>query len=365
MNLDDMLKEASIIDHSWYGNGMLKPGEPTFDAEAEGIRRRNNIKPELEVEFGMAGPLIDLDEPAGIVTRNIPEESLGDTDPVILFARDQMNRGMMGKKLLVSLRSKFGVETLKKASANLREMFALEGIVGCIAVDGRGYKDCKEAMRSASHSPYKRFIRHVVGCQCGDPHQVPSKGTSSLVGAENRDGSLDGFLASDEPHKVEMVSHCRSTMLPILSFRGDLDPSELDQTLVELTNMTGLPEGEVKQVWADAKDRKLSGLQVVQAAFRRVNALCEATESKRAAGAPVKADDVFQMGVAGQEVDVVAPIPVSPDVEMTPQMGDVPQFGEAIPDEGIRFDEDVADIELGNEPVQPLEIDMRREELEV
>lgn len=366
MNLDDMLKEASIIDHSWYGNGMLKPGEPTFDAEKEGIRKRNHIIPELEIEFGMAGPDVDPNEPAGVVSRNIPEEALGDANSVIVFARDQMNRGKMGKSLTSALEAKFEAGTLEKASDGLKKLFSLEGIVGCIAVDGRGYKNCREAMKAASHSPYKHFIKHVIGCQCGDPQQMPSSVVSASVDADSKGGSMDGFLASEGAHKAEMVSHCRSTMLPILSWQGDLDPSEVDQTLVELTNTTGLPEGEVKDIWAFAKDRKLSSIQTIQATFRWLNAQNEKGDVKKAAGRPGKSDDIIQMGTLGQEFDVMAPLMANPDVAMVPQMGDVLGFDPMPSDvaEGVDFDEGIADVEL-EDSVQPLEINMRQEELEI
>ena len=245
MDLTDVLKEASIIDHSWYKQGLIHPGDPTFDPAEKGIRKRNNIKPQLEVEWGMAGPNIDIDKPAGKVQRNIPPEALAGARDVIIFARDQMNRGRMGKALVAALKTKFDAKTLKAASHDLRKQFALEGIVGCIAVDGRGYRSCQDALKAASNSPYKRFIHFVIGCQCGDPHNIPT-GANTTLGpiAKSSGNPVDDFLASDAPKKTAMVSHCRSTMMPILSWRGDLDPSMTDQTLIDLQNMSGLSEGQ-------------------------------------------------------------------------------------------------------------------------
>jgi hypothetical protein len=240
----------------------------------------------------------------------------------------------------------------------------LEGIVGCIAVDGRGYKNCHEAMKVASNSPYKHFIKHVIGCQCGDPHSLPSSGIGGIVGADNKGGSVDGFLASNDIHKTELVSHCRSTMMPILAFRGDLDPSETDQTLIEMMNMSGLPEEKYREFWDDKKNQKYSNLQIIQAAFRWLNARNENLEAKRAAGKVVKSDEIMQFGVAGPEVDVMAPV-LDSDVTMTPQMGDVSMFEELAPAEDVGFDEGVADVELDNTSVSPLKIDMRQEEIQI
>jgi hypothetical protein len=303
MDLTDVLREASIIDHNWYGQGMLKPGEPTFDPVEKGVKKHNNTKPELEVEWGNAGPNIDIDEPAGVVPRNIPEENLADASKVIMFARDQMNRGRMGKALVAALKAKFDQKTLKAASPELRKQLALEGIVGCIAVDGRGYRSCQEALKAASHSPYKRSIRYVVGCQCGDPHFIPS-GAGMSVGtiAHSTGNAVDDFLASDAPKKTALVSHCRSTMMPILSWRGDLDQSELDGTMIDIHNMTGLPEGQYKQIWQDRKNEKISSnLEAVREVFRQANALKEKIESGRYAGTVDNSE--FRVNRADNEIE--------------------------------------------------------------
>ena len=140
MDLTDMFKrDAAIVDHEWmtHPGGLVKDDE-LFDMDA--LKNPNNTKPELEVQWGGGGPEIDLDEPAGVVEQDTNGDGI--VDDVIVFARDMMNRGVMGRDLNRALRGQFAVETLKLASSELSEQLKLEGIVGCIAVDARGYKDC-------------------------------------------------------------------------------------------------------------------------------------------------------------------------------------------------------------------------------
>jgi hypothetical protein len=322
MNLNDVLKEASVIDHSWWVDGILQPGKPTFDAESEDIRKRNNVKPELEVEWGGAGPNVDLNEPAGVVERNIPEENLEDVDSIIVFARDMMNRGMPGASIVRELKAKFDQTTLKKAQSGLRKQFALDGIVGCIAVDGRGYKDCHAALKAASCSPYKHHIKYVIGCHCGDPQLIPlnsSLGIGKVV--KSSGNAVDDFLGSEAEHKTAMVSHCRSTMLPILSFRGDLDPSEMDQSLLDLMNMSGLPEAQYQNLWDDRKNNKLSSnLGTIRAAFRWLNARKHKDGSSKCAQ-PVGPSE-FQVGVADNPLDILPP-PVADITDLDAAPGNV------------------------------------------
>ena len=241
MNLDDMLKEASIVDHSWYTNdtGLGRIGEPTVDEIVDNSKNPNNIKPELEVEWGTAGPFIDLDEPAGIVERNLPEEAYGDTDGVIVFARDLMNRGKMGKELTGALKARFDQGTLLKAKDGLSDLFDMEGIIGCIAVDGRGYKSCQEAIEAASQSPFKRYISHVIGCECGDPHMLnDSREMAASELPEMSGNSIDDFFgASDDHHEPAMAPHCRSTMLPMLVVGSDLPQNMVSDTMIDMMNV--------------------------------------------------------------------------------------------------------------------------------
>jgi Arc/MetJ-type ribon-helix-helix transcriptional regulator len=280
MDLSDMLKEASVVDHDWYG-------APCFDPEEKGIRKRNNITPELEIQWGNAPGVVDIDEPAGVVERNIPDDYPSkDVSGVIVFARDQMNRGMMGKALRSALHAKFDSETLKLASEALQEQFEMEGVAGCIAVDGRGYKSCQDALKIAMNSPYKRSIKYVIGCQCGTPHVMPAS-ENSRIGAvcESSGNAMDDFLASNSDVKTSMVSHCRSTMLPILSWKDDLDPQWADETFINIQNAADLPQSVCEEIREKRKSGKISSdIECIREAFRRATLLRESNDSDKYAG---------------------------------------------------------------------------------
>jgi hypothetical protein len=265
------------------------------------MRNPNNVKPQLEVEWGLGGPDVDIDEPAGIVQRNIPEENLGDADSVILFARDMMNRGYRGRQVVASLRNKYPPALIAKAGKGLRAMFGLEGLVGRIMVDARGYKSCQAAIKAVANSPYKRFIKYVYGCHCGDPHVLPMNDMGVIGSIEASSGNgFDDFLAG-EKSTSKMVAHCRSTMMPILASQGDLDKSLLDGTLIEMMNMAPVPQGVVKNVWA----MKASNLAKVRAAFRWLDKKADEKEDARYAG-KVNADE-FKIRQADNEIDIFGP----------------------------------------------------------
>jgi len=305
---DAAIRDAAIVDHEWMRDGIVHPGEPHLDLSS--VRKHNNIKPELELQWGLGGPDIDLDEPAGMVKRTLPEDAGEETSSVILFARDMMNRGKTGKQVVAALKAKFAEPVLRRAKNEILSQFSLDGIVGRVAVDGRGYKNCKQAMEAAANSPYKGFIKYVIGCQCGDPHMIPARhGTNAS--AKSSGNPVDDFMASsDGGSKTVMVAHCRSTHLPILAARGDFDPSDMDTTFTELMNVTGLP-GDVAQ---GIMDSDMAPVAKLKAAFRWLD---KRAANKEAARYTEKVDaSEFRVKHAEQEVDFIG-VPM-PDVDVNP-----------------------------------------------
>lgn len=277
MRKDAAVEDHALVDHSWYqsGGGLARKEDEILNIES--MKNPNNVKPQLEMEWGTGGPDINFDEPAGAVKRNIPTESLGDAGAVILFARDMMNRGFRGRQVTAALKKRFPPALLASASKGLRGMFTLEGLVGRIMVDARGYKNCQAAMKSAASSPFKRFIKYVYGCSCGDPHVIPMNDAGIIgdIGQTSGNG-FDDFLAG-EKSTSKMASHCRSTMMPIMASQGDLDKSFLDNTLIEMMNLTPVPQAVVKKVWA----MKTSNMARIRAAFRWLDEQADVAEDNR------------------------------------------------------------------------------------
>jgi hypothetical protein len=276
MNLDDVLRDpstkASLVDHEWYDEGMLKPGEPTFDPS--GHNKNNNTKDDLEVEWGHG--TIDpfyaekdgvVGVPSGVVDRNVPIEEMGDASPVIVFARDMMNRGMMGPDLARELKVRFDQPSLKKASGELRELLRMEGIVGCLVVDARGYDDPRAAVAACrDSSPYHRFVKYIMADDrpAEDYVWLPRKGGKVQVEASSCGNAVDDFFSSmDKADTPDLVAHCKQTMLPILA-HGDLDGSEMDSTLIDVMNVVEMPSGYRDKMSDAVSNGKYSASQAIQ-----------------------------------------------------------------------------------------------------
>lgn len=214
MNLNDVLrdpsKKASLADHEWYDEGMLKPGEPTYDPS--GNYRDNNAKDDLEVEWGYGNiETVYSDEegpvPAGVSSRNVPVEDLADASPVIVFARDQMNRGTMGPDLMGRLKERFDQPSLKAAASELRDLLQMEGIIGTVVVDARGYDDPREAIAATQDSPYKRFIKYIMADErdASDYLWLPKKGgkVSDRIANQSTGNAVDDFFGSMDKEQAD------------------------------------------------------------------------------------------------------------------------------------------------------------------
>jgi len=356
MNLDDMLKEASIIDHSWYENGLSTVVEEEVADMAD--PKPNNIKNELEVEWGNGGPVLDLGEDIDVVKRNIPEgEDLGPR--VVMFARECMNRGMMGKELISALKGKFDAHTMTAEKEELKAQLDLQGFVGCVAIDGRGYNSCKEALASAENSPYKDAIKCVIGCSCGDAVEMPVTGEGIIL-AESSGNSMDDFMASEDVYKPESIACCCSTMLPIVSAQSDIDEEYMAPSTLDLMNVTGLPEGEIAAIEASEGSWKDKAKKAFKAAYRAKEAAVEAPYKDT-----VDASE-YKLTVADNEIEIEGE-PVAP-IEVAPEMAEVIVESSEFTSQDVDMGQEFGEFFAGSDEVQvddmrkadaPLDVDMR------
>jgi len=297
-----MSKEASLTDLEWLVNGEGLKGEPNFEPQYDG--KNNNSKDDLQLQWGYGSIPPDFSDPeAGFVERHIPEDYLEDVSKVIVVSRDLMNRGLMGHALIAAIQSKFTPEEIKTASSELKSLLSLEGIIGCVAVDGRGYTSCEAALKVAANSPYKRFIKYVIGCECGD-HVMVASNNSKMSVADSCGDSTDDFFATDEAYVAEEVPYCRSTMLPLMaSGGGDLDPSEMDPTMIDLMNVVQVPQDDAEKLW-NHDDKSKSTLKKVRDAFRAI-------DRKRTLEAKMKYSD--HVDASGWQMDMVTDVEVAPE----------------------------------------------------
>lgn len=245
MDLTGYLREGSLQNLGWLGDD-LKAISPQIGP------KKNNIKPEAQKQWGLEKTEPVFESGAGEVKRALSEEDSSVTDGVIRFARDLMNKGAEWSDIQRQLGAKFPVSSLKKASNELAILAKKDGMVGRFVIDATGYKNCKLAAQSVKASPYKRFIKFIIGCNCGDHHFVESSDDRMKLSSSSGNGIQD-FLSDDVVYSKKMIPLCASTMIPILA-RGDLDEEWLDSGLIELEASFGLLESDKKLVKGTSHD---------------------------------------------------------------------------------------------------------------
>lgn len=370
MNLDSVMEEpVGILDYDWMTQGLGKPG----GVDVSGIKNPNNIRPELEVQWGGGTGDILNDRPAGKVDRYFgnPPESAGES--IVLFARDQMNRGRSASEIRRMVRGKYSSDVVAQVANELEEQLNLDGLVGCVALDARGYKSCKHAMRSASSNPRKRFISMVIGCGCGDAVHTPV--ATSEMGDPDQVG-IDGFIASSNNHRVATVSRCASTSLRRM-VKAELDDKWVSDTLIELRGTEGLPDSVAEKV----AERKCSNVAKVMMAFRWLEKKGSQKPAKQRVVAEkveiapmevevakeVRNDPVpVNVGVHYPDVPVEEYIPIGPQLDVEPceptHVAPVALDEEFVPDGSLDIDprsraDEIDFADFGDEP----EIDMTPE----
>ena len=262
--------EGSLTDLRWMDDGMLNPGEVTYDPS--GSKNPNNIKPEAQAEWGYGDISHVFDEPnAGEVGRNIPEADLGDVGPTIVFARDLMNQGAARDVVDRELKANFTKEDIRKSVPELKKLFAMEGLIGRVAIDARGYDNCEQALMRVARSPYLRFIWYVIGCQWGDPHMMQADDGSKIALVESSGNGIDDFFGEGEPQRIvkaATVPLCRSTHVRM--FEGamdDLDEQWMDDTLIDLSDVSGMSEADSGRI----REMDSKPLERIKEAFRTID----------------------------------------------------------------------------------------------
>lgn len=287
MNLDDMLsfdkpkvasldelydgdgipKEASLMDLTWLDDGLLKPGAgKTFDPTGPIGTQDHDIKPALEHQWGYHHIDPIFSEQDKLEPTSAPSSSSVPLE-IEKWLRDQMNMGVQGKALNAKLNAKFTKENIKEAKDVIASMQPLQGVVGCFAIDGRGYKSCKVAMELAKKSPFKRYIKYVIGCNCGTPHKIEHNSLQKLVSASDVEtSSIDSFINDNTVHATTYTDHCASTALNILANDDGINDDDVDKDVTDLQELGGLTASDVSKV----KSLKASNIERLRHAFMLV-----------------------------------------------------------------------------------------------
>ena len=125
---------------------------------------------------------------------------------------------------------------------------------------------------------------------------MPSKVSNKLAMSASTGNPVDDFIAGSNNTATNMVPHCRSVLMPLLASVGDIDPSELNDTLTEMMNVTGLPQS----VRDELMSRDISGVAKLRAAFRWLDK--KAREEEKSGYVVVPTDSDISMG---QELSLI------------------------------------------------------------
>jgi len=250
MNLTDMLRDGSVSNHTWLDD--IETFEPTG--------KDWNKKDDLELEFGY-----------GDIEPKYNEEILKEAkeDPstaIVVAARFLMNQGHMGRQLVKRLFQQFDRQSIKAAVSKLKPLLDEEGITGCVALDCRDLKDCREVKKVVASSENKRFLKFVLmHTRCADCSFLGK--TAINTESEMKTASIDGFFADEGPKK-EFRPFCVRLGRPLLSGQQDLHDDEMDETLVDLVTTGKLTEEEAKVV---RSLRNKNAYEKVRQAFRLIH----------------------------------------------------------------------------------------------
>lgn len=242
MNLNNMFRDASLNNLQWLNN------PETYAPQNKDNDKKDDL--ELQWETGNFDPTF---EPSPEAIKNNPQTN--DTAEIVQKTREWLNQGMTKDEVVVLLLSSYPKEAISQAKTACAKVFHLSGILGRVAVDVTGYKNPKDALKHASLSPYKKHIKYVVGYS-GDNVSRMTISPKSVVGSvvEGSAGNAtDAFFANDTKVATETRAFCNELMMPILAHSFDLDPSEMDKTLIELNAGGYLSSAEIKAVTAKFK----------------------------------------------------------------------------------------------------------------
>tara|TARA_R110000824_G_scaffold24779_2_gene86820 strand:- start:3001 stop:4008 length:1008 start_codon:yes stop_codon:yes gene_type:complete len=273
------------VDFSWFDTGL-------HDGKEYEMKVRNNVMPQLKNEWDLGG---DENDTAGYVDRNI----IGPTDisRVIVFARDLMNRGGSIKSVVAALQGKFPQEMLNDSKEELSKQLDMNGFVGRVVVDARGYGSCREAMAVARGNRFHNTISGVYGCTCGE-HDVDERFIEGVVSTGD---AIEDFLGDSTETNREATVICRETRLPVFREGNSMNVESIVTTAVAM----GLPQNEASEIMSSDE----GDIKKIKAAFRRLDKAIESIED-----APIDSES-FMMDAGDYNLDLNGTVS-SIDVDM-------------------------------------------------
>ena len=161
MDLNKYLKEPAQLspDLGWWINAE------TFDV-AGNHRNPHECKDELAMQWGNEGYIVKPDSNIVPVQKENKKASIQAS--IVQLTRSLMNSGMKTAAIRDYLEKHQNPAVIKGCSQEIDRQLRLEGSVGRFVLDARGYKNCADALRFAEKNPFKKYIRYMIGCNCGN-----------------------------------------------------------------------------------------------------------------------------------------------------------------------------------------------------
>jgi len=352
MNLEDFIEENSISNLDWLND------EETYIPKDKDIDKKDD----LEIEWG-EGSGIDIGYQPEPTT--IKDEMDLSNNYMQRTVREMQMMGMNQNKIVSCLIERFGKSLVKKNMSNMKLLLANSGFTGCVALDTKDYNQCKDGIKVASKSPYKRYIKFAIANEgCADC-MFFRRGRSIKATREVSENSLDSFLIPEEIVEQENRPVCVSLGLPLIFSQAGITEDDANDVVNKLAD-----EKEISRKDADSIiSSNLVPFEKIRIAFLR------AMESKNKIEDVVVEQNNEQIGYGYKEsIDVAKEVEPVEDVE---QVGcgykesiDVVKEAEVVEDidissstdkvvEDIGFEKSNGEIELNNEvDNKELEVDI-------
>lgn len=296
LNLSGMFRDASVQNLGWLAEGL----DETFEPQ----NNQGRMKSELQLQWGYG----DID-PQYPTPPSAEESTMPNGQPVVRFARRLMLEGKMGPQVVRELRDKFPAASIKAAVPGLKKLAEQEGLLGCVLVDAQDFDSCKDAMKAASRSPFKRHLRYVTNCKCGR-HVMPVEPSEHIVEAASSGNGIDDFIGSSIAPPAAMREVCKSTHKEVWAGEGELPEEFVDNTLIDLTTTEKLSEPQQEQV--KAKRKKKGNREALALAFRLA-------AKNRNAKPDYSGDvDTSEHVVEQADMEVELPGPAAADIDVDP-----------------------------------------------
>jgi len=252
MDLKNYLTEPVQLkpDFAWWLDGLThREDGGNYDVK-KNERNPHECKDELDMQWGEGGFVITEDNnvPA---TKKFLDHKVATQTIIVAQVRSMMNAGAKESVIRDFLASTQKPEIIKACGQEIDRQLKLTGSVGRFVLDARGYKNCDAAMKFASKNPFKKYMKFVIGCNCGTHVTTQKSKTGSYTASESSGDAITDFLGEDSDHdKNETYQACPTTGFQVMSGQGDIDEDWAGNTMIDVMNAAVLDKEQGKSFTA-------------------------------------------------------------------------------------------------------------------